>query len=78
MTKPSFVGAVDADQKRPQVFHNAYLPMEPGRRTLGTTTDPKPWCVSVNSQTKKQFRTHAKAIRYAHKIARKGKRGSKT
>jgi len=77
--KTSFVGAHDAHPKRPQVFNIRYLPTEPGKRILTSGMDPKPWHVSLDSITKKEFRTHAKAIRYAHKITRKkGKRGSKT
>jgi hypothetical protein len=73
LRKPSFVGANDADPKRPQVFNARYLPME-GRRALGTSTDPKPWHVSLDSVTEKQFRRHAKAITYANKLAQKRKK----
>ncbi|MGK3957880.1 DUF2188 domain-containing protein [Arthrobacter sp. R4] len=73
MTKPSFTGAHDAAPERPQVFNTLYLPIEPNSRSLGANTDPKPWHVTLNSATEKQFRTHAKAIRYATKLARKGK-----
>jgi hypothetical protein len=72
--RPSFVGANEADPKRPQVFNAKYLPFPDGRRSLGTSTDPKPWHVSLDSVTEKQFRRHAKAITYANKLARKRKK----
>jgi len=73
MTKQSFIGAHDADRNRPQVFNIMYLPIQPGSRSLGGNVDPRPWCVTLDSATEKQFRTHAKAIRYATKLAKKGK-----
>lgn len=76
MNKPSFTGAHDADPNRPQVFNATYLPIQPGRRSPGASMDAKPWHVSLDSATEKQFRTHAKAIRYATKLAQKGKEGA--
>ena len=78
MTKPSFVGANDAAPHRPQVFNARYLPIQEARRALGTDANPKPWHVSLDSVTKKQFRRHVKAVAYAVKLARKVKRGRKT
>jgi len=73
MNKPSFTGAHDANRRRPQVFNTRYLPIQPGSRSLGANTDPKPWHVTLDSATEKQFHTHAKAIRFATKLARKSK-----
>ena len=78
MTKPSFVGSIDADPKRPQVFNVRYVPCGKGSRLPTIDANPKRWHVSLDSVTKKQFRRHAKAIKYAVKLARKVKRGRKT
>lgn len=69
--KADYVGQ---PQERPQVFNRSYSVSLSARRRPAVREYKRPWIVSIEGALVKKFRTHAEAIRWADKRARKSQK----